>query len=61
MLQRKPFFATILLALMAAGPSVAEDVPGVTATSSLGSPARARALEDSGHIVLRIGNPYLMG
>jgi branched-chain amino acid transport system substrate-binding protein len=32
MLQRKPFFATILLALMAAGPSVAEDVPGVTAT-----------------------------
>jgi branched-chain amino acid transport system substrate-binding protein len=32
MLQRKPFFATILLVLMAAGPSVAEDVPGVTAT-----------------------------
>ena len=32
MLQRKPFFATILLAVTAAAPSVADDVPGVTAT-----------------------------
>src|ERR1700751_5546945 len=32
MFQRKPFFATILLGLMAAGPSVADDMPGVTAT-----------------------------
>ena len=32
MLQRKPFSAAILFALMAAGPSVAEDLPGVTAT-----------------------------
>jgi hypothetical protein len=32
MLQRKPFFVAILFTLMAAGSSVAEDLPGVTAT-----------------------------
>jgi branched-chain amino acid transport system substrate-binding protein len=32
MLQRRRFFGTILLALVAAGPMAAEDLPGVTAT-----------------------------